>query len=97
MDQPRPDHTLAILRVCSSKARGKVPNFHEGEAHPTKKNTHPNKNTIFANNFGTISTNVPTFPFKISRKQTERVCANSLSKLFYLGGWFLGWFHLVET
>ena len=31
---------------------------HEGETHP-KKNTHPNKSTVCANNFGTVCTNCP--------------------------------------
>ena len=33
---------------------------------------------------------VPSFPFKMSRKQAERVCANCLCKLF-LFGWVLFW------
>ena len=56
---------------------------HAGQTHPPKT-THPNKNTVCANNFGKVCTNCPPFPFKISRKQAKRVCANC----FYLGGWF---------
>ena len=57
----------------------------------TKKNTHPNnKNTVCANNFGTVCTTVAPFPFKVSRKHTERVVQTVCANGFCLGGWFWG-------
>ena len=50
---------------------------------PTQKNTHPNKSTICANNFGTICTNCPPFPCKTSRQQPKRACTNCLCILFF--------------
>ena len=66
---------------------------HEGKTHP--KN-HPPKwkqftQTVCANNFGTICTNCPPFPFKISGKQTKEFAQTVCASSFYLGGWFFGW------
>ena len=52
---------------------------------PTQKTNHPNKSTVCTNNFGTICTNCPPFPFKISRTQAKIICANCLCKLFLFG------------
>ena len=66
---------------------------HEGKTHP--KN-HPPKQkefaqTVCANNFGTVCTHCPPFPFKISRKQTKEFAQTVCTNCFYLGGWFFGW------
>ena len=50
---------------------------------PIRKNTHPNKNTICANNFGTICTNCP--PFFLSNKQKQKEFAQTVcTKCFYM-------------
>ena len=43
------------------------------EYHYTERGTHPNKSTVCTNDFGTVCTIVPSFPFKISKALTERV------------------------
>ena len=94
---PRPEEVSQ--RTCTatiSQSSGELPRaifasktlifFLSGDD-PPKKNTHPNKNTVSANNFGQF---LQTFPLKIGRKRAERVCPNCLCKLFLFGWMFLG-------
>ena len=52
---------------------------------PPKQNTHPNKSVarLVSEVFVQI---VPSFPLKMSRKQSERVCMNCANFFFGLGG-----------
>ena len=57
-----------VVLFSTFKIRG---SGHEGETHPPKT-THPNKNTVCANNFGAVCANSPPFFLsKTSRKQAE--------------------------
>ena len=91
-----------LAHVCPISKRGcfessKIARFTSWVAkvmkgRPTPNNTHPNKNTVCANNFGTIcAKSPPFFPSKQAengRKSfAQTVCANC----FYLGGCFVGW------
>ena len=85
--------------VCSRQPRwsgdpsGERPLVMKGR--PTQKTTHPNKNSLHKQFAQTISGQfvqiVPSFPFKISRKQTKEFAQTVCANCFYLVGWFFGW------
>ena len=75
---------------CEFRASiARTPFCHEGETHPKKPPTQIK--TQFAQTIsGQFVQTAPPLPFKISRKQAERVCANCLRKLL-LFGWVVFW------
>ena len=91
ISSPRP----WIMRILGSNELAS--NKHKKKARlmkgrPTPKNTHPNKNTVCANNFGTVCANCTPFPLKISRSAQKEFAQTVCANCFSLGGWvFFGW------